>query len=53
MQAIVIKNENGIVTARVRRNYRNEQIQGRHDDLRAGDRVEVVRKVNNPYLVRV
>lgn len=53
MIAIVKKVEDGRVTALVRRNHRTETLEGRHDDLKVGDRVEVKRVVNNPYLVRV
>lgn len=45
--------QDGIIQARVRRAYYCESLQGRHYDLKVGDRVEVVRKTNNPYLVRV
>ena len=43
-------------TARVRRNKRSEQIDHYHRppeaaDLKIGDRIEVERQVNNPYLV--
>jgi hypothetical protein len=43
----------GRVQAIVRRNHRSETLYGSHFDLKVGDRVEVVRKTNNPYLVRV
>ena len=51
MIAIVISNDNGKVLARVRRNCRNEPLQGLHPELRKGDRITVDRKTNNPYLV--
>ena len=53
MIATVTSVENGIVRARVRRNHRDEGLYNRHYDLKVGDRVEVKRQTNNPYLVRV
>jgi ferredoxin-NADP reductase len=49
----VIESENGIVRVTVRRNNNSEGLYGLHTDLRVGDKVEVKRVVNNPYLVRV
>ena len=53
MIATVTSVENGIVRARVRRNSRDEGLYNRHYDLKVGDRVEVKRQTNNPFLVRV
>ena len=53
MQATVIKNEEGIVTVRVRRSSAVNILWLHHKDLTVGDKVEVRRVVNNPYLVRV
>lgn len=53
MQATVKKIEDGKVDVRVRRNHINERLDGRHTDLKVGDKVEVKRVQNNPYLVRV
>jgi hypothetical protein len=43
----------GKVCAKVRRKHYAEQLDGSHHDLKKGDRVEVKRVTNNPYLVRV
>jgi hypothetical protein len=51
--ATVVKVEDGKVTARVRRSHRVETLYNRHHDLNVGDKVEVKRVTNNPYLVRV
>ena len=53
MIAIVTRVEGGKISAIVRRGHRVETLYLRHDDLQVGDRVEVRRQVNNPYLVRV
>jgi hypothetical protein len=53
MIAVVKSTDDGIVKALVRRNTREETLYGRHYDLKRGDKVEVVRQTNNPYLVRV
>ena len=52
-QATVTSSKLGLVAVRVRRNPRQELLQGRHTDLFVGDRIEVKRIVNNPYLVFV
>ena len=51
MQATVTRIDDGIVTVRVRRASRSEQLHKRHTDLKVGDKVEVIRQVNNPYLL--
>lgn len=47
----------GRIYVKVRRAYYQEQLQrkhaGEHGDLKVGDKVEVRRQSNNPYLVRV
>ena len=43
----------GLADVLVRRNHSRERLQGLHPDLRLGDRVEVKRERNNPYLIRV
>jgi hypothetical protein len=53
MQATVVKVEDGKVTAIGRRSSRPELLHHRHYDLKVGDKVEVKRVTNNPYLVRV
>lgn len=53
MQAIVVENVDGKVSVRVRRGYVIETLQGRHDDLKRGDKVECKRQTNNPYVIRV
>lgn len=53
MVAIVKRITDNQVDVRVRRNCDNERLQGRHADLSVGDRVNVKRQINNPYLVRV
>lgn len=53
MIAIVKRVEDGKVTAIVRRGYREETLEHKHFDLELGDRVEVVRRTNNLYLIRV
>ena len=53
MQATVTLVVDGIVTVRVRRSYQIDHLQGRHYDLKHGDRITVERRTNNPYLVRV
>jgi hypothetical protein len=53
MKAKVTSVEYGKVRVIVRRNHREEGLRGIHADLSVGDVVEVVRQVNNPYLIRV
>jgi hypothetical protein len=53
MQATVTKVDNQYVRAIVRRNYRDEAVQGKQPDLKVGDKIQVRRQVNNPFLVRV
>ena len=43
----------GQVVVNVRRASRFEILDGVHHDLHKGDKVEVRRQANNPYLVRV
>jgi hypothetical protein len=52
MQATVIRINEGRVEVRVRRSSRVETLSKRYDDLKVGDKVEVTRQVNNPFLVR-
>ena len=52
MQATVIKNEEGIVTVRVRRSGKVDRLHKRHYNLEPGMDLEVRRQVNVPYLVR-
>lgn len=55
MLATVVKIHNGHIDVMVRRGHRVERLD-RPDqsmDLRIGDKVEVRRQVNNPYLIRV
>ena len=53
MIAIVTRAEGGKISAIVRRGHRAEVLYLHHSDLQVGDRVEVRRQANNPYLVRV
>lgn len=53
MLATVKKIQDGQVDCRVRRNCRNERLYRLHFDLKIGDKIEVKRTPNNPYLVRV
>ena len=56
MQATIIKIADRHIYAVVRRNRRTEILDGgqdRHPDIKVGDKIEVKRVVNNPYLVRV
>jgi len=54
---ISISAENGAVRAIVCRNHKSEGVYcskfGDNDDLKVGDKIEVTRQINNPYLVRV
>lgn len=43
----------GILIAKVRRNFREERIQGHHFDVQAGDIIDVYRQANNPFLQRL
>ena len=58
MQAIVKQINDGKIAVRVRRNYRNEILDLSHNEILAnnfqiGDKLEVRRQANNPYLVFV
>ena len=55
MIAIVqhVDTDDGFTKAIVRRGYRVEIVDGQHDDIRRGDRINVKRITNNPYLVRM
>ena len=53
MKATVVSNDEGKVRVRVRRSGTTCTLFKHHHDLKPGDRVEVRRQVNNPYLVRV
>ena len=53
MQATVIGNVSGKVSVRVRRSSTPETLYRLHPDLKVGQRVEVKREVNNPFVVFV
>ena len=53
MQAIVTNNKYGSIRVQVRRSSQAETLDGLHTDLSIGDKVEVKRVSNNPFLVRV
>ena len=54
MKARVLhRSDNNVVSVMVRRNYIAETLEGTHEDLNKGDIVEVIRRTNNPYLIRV
>ena len=53
MQATVVKTKDGTITVRARRGYRAEQLHSYYADLKVGDKIEVIRQPNNPYLVRI
>ena len=53
MNAKVIKVSDGVVTVRVNRSSKVNDLYHRNYDLRVGDTVIVKRQVNNPYLVFV
>jgi len=52
MIATVASIEDGKITVRVRRNSHVETLYRRHNDLSVGDRIEVKRQTNNPFLIR-
>ena len=51
-KAIVTRLSDGIATVKIKRTGETE-LYGRHADLKVGDRIEVKRIPNNPYIVRV
>ncbi len=54
MKAVVRSVEmEGRTTVMVRRGYREETLYRFHPELKVGDKVEVKRQTNNPYLVLV
>ena len=53
MQATVARIEGGRVYVRLRRGYRETELNLREYNLRVGDKIEVTRRPNNPYLIRV
>jgi len=53
MQATVTRITDGQVYVIVRRNYVEQYLNGSHPDLKRGDKVEVKRVTNSPYLYRV
>lgn len=54
MEATITKIEGNRIEAIVRRNHRAEGVQGIRDEaIRIGQRIEVKRQTNNPYLVFV
>ena len=53
MEAKVTSAVNGSIKVIVTRGQRVEEVYKLHNDLRVGDVIEVERRVNNPYLVRV
>jgi hypothetical protein len=57
MQATVLNTSEGVVRVRVHRSSKTESLyerkHGDNADLRVGDKVEVRRQTNNPYLIRM
>ena len=53
MEATVTRIDDGIISVRLRRATRTQQLSKRYADLRVGDKVAVARQPNNPYLVRL
>ena len=53
MIATVVSIEDGNINVRVRRNSHVETLHHRHNDLSVGDRIEVKRQTNNPFLIRI
>ncbi len=43
----------GITRVRLSRGFRDNTLDGRHYDLKVGDKIECKRVPNNPYIVRV
>ena len=51
--AKVVSAHDGIVRVMVRRNYIPQGLWGINKDLKIGDTIEITRRANNPYVIRV